>query len=66
MAKIDKARIVEILADADFAQVIEHVRSDLTKTVMAFATPDEDRSRALAEHHALDRVLTKLRKTAQP
>lgn len=57
-------RIKAILADEDFVGMVSKVRADLTKEVMSKRTGDERRSEALAEYHALDSLLAKLRSTA--
>lgn len=58
-------RIKAILADPDFVEVVDQVRVHLTKTVMAEATTQEDRDKALAEHHALNRLIGTMRSEAQ-
>jgi hypothetical protein len=63
--KINAERISAILADADFVRLVESIERDSTRTVMSLnATPDA-RDRALAEHHALQRLLAKMRAAAQ-
>jgi len=54
-------RIAAILADEDFGGLISQIKGQLTQRVMAPATLEEDRQKALAEYHALERVLSAMR-----
>lgn len=54
-------RIAAILADADFGALVSGIEDQLTQRVMAPATSEEDRQKALAEYHALGRVLSAMR-----
>ena len=61
---MNAARIKQILADEDFVQMVARVRDGLTKEVMSKKTADERRSEALAEYHALDSLMAKMRSGA--
>lgn len=54
-------RIAAILADTDFAEMVAGIGQRLTQRVMAPATSEEDRQKALAEYHALERVVAEMR-----
>ena len=57
MQKIDRERIGEILSDPSFCALIDQMKAVSVGKVMARSTSDEDRAEALAEHHALDRLI---------
>lgn len=57
-------RVKAILADEDFVQIVRKVKDDLTREVMAKKTADERRSDALAEYHAVDSLISKMRSIA--
>lgn len=54
-------RIAAILADPDFVAMVADIGQRLTQRVMAPATSDEDRQKALAEYHALERIVVAMR-----
>lgn len=58
-------RIKALLADQDFSELVDRMKADLTKRVMARRTSDEDRASALAQFHALDTLLSQMRSEAQ-
>jgi len=58
-------RIKSLLSDSDFLDVVADTRAALTKKVMSKGTAEEDRLEALAEYHALDTLLGKMRSHAQ-
>lgn len=58
------SRIAAILADQDFCDTVTRAKAELTQKVMARATSGEDRADAMAEYHALDRLMARLRAVA--
>ena len=54
-------RLRQMMDDEEFTSLVDSVRKDLVGTVMDCSTTDEDRAGALAEHHALERVMKKLK-----
>lgn len=58
-------RIKSLLGDDDFLSVVSETRDALTKKVMRKATSDEERLQALAEYHALDTLMARMRNHAQ-
>jgi hypothetical protein len=54
-----------IVADEDFQKMLDKIGEQLTGKVMATATSVEDREKALAEYHALQRLRSTLRSIAQ-
>lgn len=58
-------RIKSLLSDEDFLGVVQSTKDTLTKKVMAKATSDEERPKLLAEYHALDTLLNRMRSEAQ-
>lgn len=53
------------MSDQDFVWLVDKVRQDLTKKVMARSTSDPERTQALAEYHALDTVIKKMANEAR-
>lgn len=58
-------RVQQILKDEDFTAIVTRTKERLTAKVMAKATGDFDRTRALAEFHALDSLIAQMRSEAQ-
>lgn len=61
---MNKKRLAALAADADFLALISDMEIRATKKVMALATSDEDRTNALAEYHALQRIKAQLQSVA--
>lgn len=57
-------RITAILADEDFQWAIERLETQLTRKVMAAATPEEERRTALHTYHGLQAAMASLRSVA--
>lgn len=57
-------RIKAILNDTDFLGVVQQTRDTLTKKVMAKATSEDERLELLAEYHALDTLMNRMRSEA--
>ena len=62
---IDGAAIKRILEDQSFVSLTTDMADRLTRKVMATGTAEEDRTEALTEHHALQRLLAAMRTQAQ-
>lgn len=58
-------RIKSILNDDDFKGVVDDIRASLTKKVMHKGTAEEERPKLLAEFHALETLMSKMRSIAQ-
>lgn len=58
-------RIKSLLGDDDFLSVVQETRDALTKKVMRKGTSEQERLDALAEYHALDNLMARLRNHAQ-
>ena len=57
-------RIKSLVSDEDFLGLVADIRVYLTKKVMAQATSPEERQELLAEYHALDRLMNRMRSEA--
>ena len=58
-------RIASILKDEDFTALVDQTKASLTRKVMAKATDEDARAEALAQFHALDTLIAKMRSEAQ-
>lgn len=54
---MNKQRVLDIAKDEDFRAVVAFTEAQLTKRVMAASTPQEERMKALAEYHGLQRLI---------
>ena len=57
--------VKRILADQGFRDTVAELQTQLTGKVMAVATTKKDRKKALAESHALTRLVAMMTSTAQ-
>ncbi len=58
-------RIRSLLGDEDFLSVVSEVKATLTKKVMNAKTLDDERAQYLAEFHAMDKLVNRMRAIAQ-
>lgn len=58
-------RIKSLISDTDFLSLVSDMEASLTKKVMSPATSPEEREAALAEYHALAKLINRMRSEAQ-
>lgn len=63
---IDPEDIRRVLQNKGFTLVVNRAKAALVRKVMSKRTSQEDRDAALADHHAIDRILTELEKASGP
>lgn len=57
-------RIKSLLGDEDFLSVVKQMQDTLTKKVMSPSTSPDEREGALAEYHALTKLINRMRSEA--
>lgn len=61
MAEIDPQEIKRVLDNPAFKELVAGMRTQLTKKVMSTSADAESREKDVAEYHALNRVMTRLK-----
>lgn len=65
MADIDAQRIVDVQNNEDFNALMNKIKAEKVATILALNSSPETRDKALADHHAVDEILSRIRIEAQ-